>query len=72
MELRQTAAEALMTEKQWSPASHMCQMPEEPSCPPNKYRQATGECNNVIHSHWGSRGSAFLRMMNPQYVDGEQ
>lgn len=39
-------------------------------CPPSKYRSANGECNNVRHPSWGTRGAPFLRLMDPDYADG--
>lgn len=43
----------------------------EQPCPPNKFRQLNGECNNFRHRKWGTRGSKFLRMIKPQYSDGK-
>ncbi|XP_030764452.1 uncharacterized protein LOC115888753 [Sitophilus oryzae] len=40
-------------------------------CPPNKFRRASGECNNVRHNMWGARGAPFLRMIDPEYADGK-
>ncbi len=36
----------------------------------NKYRTIDGTCNNLEHPLWGSSGSAFRRMMTPDYDDG--
>lgn len=38
-------------------------------CPPSKYRQANGECNNVSHRKWGARGDIFLRLLASDYAD---
>lgn len=40
------------------------------ACPPSKFRSPTGECNNVIHRDWGSRGDIFLRLIEPNYANG--
>lgn len=42
---------------------------ETSACPPSKFRAPTGECNNINHRHWGSRGDVFLRIGDPQYSD---
>lgn len=39
-------------------------------CPPSKFRSPTGECNNIIHRNWASRGDVFLRLLPPNYGDG--
>lgn len=39
------------------------------ACPPSKFRSPTGECNNVIHRDWGSRGDIFLRLLAPNYAN---
>ncbi|XP_026844579.1 uncharacterized protein LOC6588808 [Drosophila persimilis] len=39
-------------------------------CPPSKYRQPTGECNNVSHRKWGARGDIFQRLLEADYADG--
>lgn len=41
-----------------------------PPCPPSKYRSPTGECNNVRHRSWANRGDVFLRLLKPEYEDG--
>lgn len=41
-------------------------------CPPSKFRQATGECNNIRHSEWGARGAPFLRVLPPQYKNHKE
>ncbi|XP_017785026.1 PREDICTED: uncharacterized protein LOC108568445 [Nicrophorus vespilloides] len=48
-----------------------CNQSETVSCPPNKFRQPTGECNNIRHETWGSRGAAFLRLLPAKYSDGK-
>lgn len=40
------------------------------ACPPSKFRSPTGECNNVIHRDWGSRGDILLRLLAPSYANG--
>lgn len=40
------------------------------ACPPSKFRSPTGECNNVIHRDWGSRGDILLRLLEPSYANG--
>lgn len=40
------------------------------ACPPSKFRSPTGECNNVIHRDWGSRGDILLRLLAPSYGNG--
>lgn len=39
------------------------------TCPPSKYRSPTGECNNIPHRSWGSRGDIFLRLLDADYAD---
>nr|XP_022916804.1 uncharacterized protein LOC111426494 [Onthophagus taurus] len=73
-ELQSSVEKALNLEKTFtfnrnSPLS--CQPRETSiSCPPNKFRKPTGECNNIRHSQWGVRGTPFLRVLKPQYQDG--
>ncbi|KAJ8969969.1 hypothetical protein NQ317_008532 [Molorchus minor] len=43
------------TNKRGEPCTPDDQIP----CPPMKYRKPSGECNNVRHSKWGTRGSAL-------------
>ncbi|XP_050297990.1 uncharacterized protein LOC126737238 [Anthonomus grandis grandis] len=44
---------------------------EDVPCPPSKYRSIDGECNNVRHPSWGTRGMPFLRMLKAEYADGK-
>ncbi|XP_018331432.1 uncharacterized protein LOC108741220 [Agrilus planipennis] len=73
-ELRVSASTALRAEAQiaeggeWTKPS--CKFSDIIPCPPNKYRRPTGECNNIRHAKWGSRGAPFLRLLRPQYADG--
>ncbi|XP_011498491.1 PREDICTED: uncharacterized protein LOC105362703 [Ceratosolen solmsi marchali] len=48
-----------------------CQARQERPCPPSKYRTPSGACNNVRHPAWGARGSPYLRILPPAYVDGK-
>ena len=46
--------------------------PESPGiCPPVKYRDYRGYCNNVRYPEAGSKGTAFLRLMTSSYKDGK-
>ncbi|KAK9686938.1 hypothetical protein QE152_g36830 [Popillia japonica] len=45
-----------------------CEKEEQITCPPNKFRRPSGECNNIRHSQWGNRGTRFLRVLPPQYL----
>ncbi|KAL3272932.1 hypothetical protein HHI36_014391 [Cryptolaemus montrouzieri] len=47
-----------------------CAPPDPIPCPPGKFRRPTGECNNIRHPRWGSRGTPFLRFIPPMYADG--
>ncbi|XP_036328588.1 uncharacterized protein LOC118740935 isoform X2 [Rhagoletis pomonella] len=47
-----------------------CNQTDTEICPPSKYRQPTGECNNVSHRKWGARGDVLLRLITPDYADG--
>lgn len=47
-----------------------CALQEPIPCPPGKYRRPNGECNNIRHPRWGSRGTPFLRYLPPTYADG--
>jgi hypothetical protein len=44
---------------------------KESPCPPSKFRSPTGECNNVNHRDWGSRGDVFMRLLTPDYADSK-
>ncbi|XP_030764451.1 uncharacterized protein LOC115888752 [Sitophilus oryzae] len=48
-----------------------CKTEDNFNCPPSKYRTTSGECNNVRHPTWGTRGSPFLRLLPPTYADGK-
>lgn len=47
-----------------------CNLTDTEICPPSKFRQPTGECNNVSHRKWGARGDILLRLIAPDYADG--
>ncbi|EFA09156.2 hypothetical protein TcasGA2_TC005493 [Tribolium castaneum] len=66
-ELKPTVRAALGAELN---APRPCQSHDAVPCPPNKYRRPSGECNNVRHAHWGTRGVPFLRLLPPDYADG--
>ncbi|CAH0563572.1 unnamed protein product [Brassicogethes aeneus] len=68
-DLRPTVLRALEAER--SEVNPDCREQDDAPCPPNKFRQPDGHCNNVRHSRWGSRGSAFLRLLPPSYSDGK-
>ncbi|KAK3866246.1 hypothetical protein Pcinc_028210 [Petrolisthes cinctipes] len=44
--------------------------PPEPQCPVTKYRTVDGTCNNLGHKSWGSGGTAFQRILAPDYDEG--
>lgn len=79
VELRESVKAALTAERSAVQSKALslqqtdCQKDEgEPiRCPPNKYRTQTGECNNIRHPKWGMRGTPFLRLLSPEYADGE-
>lgn len=79
-DLRETVKKALITERNAVQSSALqlqqedCQSNEEEaiSCPPSKYRTQTGECNNVRHPKWGTKGTPFLRLLPPDYADGKR
>lgn len=81
-ELRETVKKALVAERNAVQSSALqlqeendCQKDEEEealSCPPSKYRTQTGECNNVRHPRWGTKGTPFLRLLPPDYADGKK
>lgn len=75
-DLRESVATALTIERQsyqstdlWKDTS--CNVNNNITCPPSKYRNPTGKCNNIRHSNWGNRGTPFLRLLPPQYLDGK-
>lgn len=79
-DLRNLAQQALRAEwnlahaRKWNSGVQCTPLNESetvPICPPNKYRLPTSECNNIRHRKWGTRGSPFIRLMKPQYSDGE-
>lgn len=45
--------------------------PPEPQCPATKYRAIDGKCNNRGNKMWGSAGTAFQRILPPDYDEGE-
>ncbi|KAK9883031.1 hypothetical protein WA026_001241 [Henosepilachna vigintioctopunctata] len=47
-----------------------CALQDPIPCPPGKYRRPSGECNNIRHPRWGTRGAPFLRILAPTYSDG--
>uniref|UniRef100_A0ABD2XNQ1 Peroxidase n=1 Tax=Trichogramma kaykai TaxID=54128 RepID=A0ABD2XNQ1_9HYME len=52
------------------PQDEPCRVRPERPCPPSKYRTPSGACNNIRHPAWGARGSPYLRLLPPAYVDG--
>lgn len=44
--------------------------PRPPICPETKYRAFDGSCNNVRNKDWGRAGTAFQRILPPDYQDG--
>ncbi|CAH1185902.1 unnamed protein product [Phyllotreta striolata] len=47
-----------------------CVSEEETICPPMKFSQISGHCNNVRHPNWGCRGQKYLRFKKPDYNRG--
>ncbi|XP_074027554.1 uncharacterized protein isoform X2 [Leptinotarsa decemlineata] len=74
-DLRPIVQRALIIERHatsgqpWS--SELCSLEKVTACPPMKFRKPSGECNNVRHPKWGTRGEKFLRMLPPTYGDGK-
>lgn len=67
-DLQANAAAALRLERARS--LQPCNLTDTEICPPSKFRQPTGECNNVSHRKWGARGDVLLRLIAPDYADG--
>ncbi|XP_068216250.1 peroxidase-like [Palaemon carinicauda] len=44
--------------------------PKDPRCPNTKYRSIDGLCNNRANKDWGRAGTAFQRILAPDYEDG--
>lgn len=53
---------------QGSPISNTC--PQEPVCQQSRYRTFDGSCNNLLKKDWGKAGTAFSRILPPDYSDG--
>ena len=69
-DLRSRARSALLLERNNGRSRTECENEKDTSaCPPSKFRSPTGECNNVNHREWGSRGDVFMRMLAPDYAD---
>lgn len=66
-DLRARAHTALLLER---PNTINCtEHKQQIACPPSKYRSPTGECNNINHRDWGTRGDVFLRILDASYGD---
>lgn len=48
--------------------ANTCPLP--PLCPDTKYRTYDGTCNNRRNKDWGRAGTAFQRILSPDYQDG--
>ncbi|KAK7002154.1 hypothetical protein SK128_016026, partial [Halocaridina rubra] len=44
--------------------------PQPPLCPDTKYRTFDATCNNRRNKDWGRAGTAFQRILSPDYQDG--
>ncbi|XP_060522685.1 uncharacterized protein LOC132699805 [Cylas formicarius] len=72
-ELRSVVQKALIAEINSTLPFDKCSRQEDTvPCPPSKFRRPSGECNNVRHPSWGTRGAPFLRMLPPSYADGKK
>ncbi|CAD7078943.1 unnamed protein product [Hermetia illucens] len=69
-DLRAAAKAALLREKENNLQPCNETTTSLPVCPPSKFRSATGECNNILHRSWGSRGDVFLRLLEANYANG--
>ncbi|XP_021931916.1 peroxidasin homolog [Zootermopsis nevadensis] len=69
-DLRMRVGAAILAEKYAkNPYAGLC--PDVKTiCPPSKYRNLDGSCNNVRHPEWGTRGSPFRRLLQASYSDG--
>lgn len=70
-DLRAAAKAALLREKENNLQPCNETTTSLPVCPPSKFRSATGECNNILHRSWGSRGDVFLRLLEANYANGQ-
>ena len=41
-----------------------------PQCKPQRYREYSGQCNNLENPHWGMALSSHQRFINPDFADG--
>ncbi|CAH1116127.1 unnamed protein product [Phaedon cochleariae] len=69
-DLRPIVQHALLAETLVAGGSD-CRAEAAVDCPPMKFRRPSGECNNVRHPRWGTRGDRFLRLLPPSYADGK-
>ncbi|KAL1488619.1 hypothetical protein ABEB36_014422 [Hypothenemus hampei] len=71
-DIKQKVQMALKAEFGKPPSHKECELEEDSVlCPPSKFRAPNGECNNVRHPSWGTRGAPFLRLVDPDYADGK-
>ncbi|ERL88558.1 hypothetical protein D910_05943 [Dendroctonus ponderosae] len=69
-DLRTKVRLALNAEKGNLPTIQECEQSDDSvPCPPSKFRSTNGECNNVRHPSWGTRGAPFLRLVDAEYAD---
>ena len=52
-------------------AVHRCQAEQFVHCRPGPYRSADGSCNNLNHPTWGKSFTCFVRLIAPEYADGQ-